>query len=673
VARILDRIDSPAQLRTLLPAELDELAHEIRQEIIETVSLRGGHLAPNLGTVELTLALHIAFQTPKDQLIWDIGHQAYPHKLVTGRRDRFRTIKQLDGISGYLRREESEYDVFGASHASTSISAALGVAAARDLRGEKFHVVAIIGDGALTGGMALEAINNAGALKKKLIVVLNDNDKSISDNVGALHAYLSKIRADRNYRRLRDAASHTLDHVPGGGLAKEVATRSVRSAKEFVLPSRTGVVFEELGFTFLGPFDGHDTHGLIHVFEQAREMDGPLMIQVLTKKGRGCDFAERDATKFHGPGAYDPLTGEMKKKPGEPPKYQDVFGDALVELARRDKTVVGITAAMAEGTSLNKLQKAIPERYFDVGIAEQHAVTFAAGLAVGGMKPVAAIYSTFMQRAFDQVIHDVCVQNLHVVFPMDRAGLVGEDGHTQQGVFDIAFMRMIPNMTVMAPKDENELRHMLYTALSLDGPAALRYPRGNGLGVAMDAEFRALPVGKAELLAPEAEVERAQVALLGYGNMVAAVEQAARELAEEDGIRAVAVNARWAKPLDEELILRLARATGRLVTIEDHAAAGGFGSAVAELLHAHDLHDVKLKIIGLPDKFIEHGAPSILRELYGLSSGNVKQVARDLVRDAVRDAARGEGEVEAAGVARPAADLTPHPLAPGGKGPRDEG
>jgi 1-deoxy-D-xylulose-5-phosphate synthase len=632
VGRLLDRIDSPAQLRALSATELEQLAGEIRQEIIETVALRGGHLAPNLGTVELTLALHIAFDTPRDLLVWDIGHQAYPHKLVTGRRDRFHTIKQFGGLSGYLRREESEYDVFGASHASTSISAALGLAAARDLRGEKFHVVAVIGDGALTGGMALEAINNAGALKKKLIIVLNDNNKSISDNVGALHAYLSRIRADKNYRRLRGVASFTLDHVPGGGLAKEVAGRSVRSAKEFVLPSRSGVIFEELGFTFLGPFDGHDTENMISVFERAKELDGPVLIQVLTKKGRGCDYAEKDATKFHGPGAYDPLTGEMKKKPGEPPKYQDVFGDALVELARRDPTVVGITAAMAEGTSLNKLQRALPERYFDVGIAEQHAVTFAAGLAVGGMKPVATIYSTFMQRAFDQVIHDVCVQNLHVVFPMDRAGLVGEDGHTQQGAFDIAFMRMIPNMKVMAPKDENELRHMLYTALYIDGPVALRYPRGSGTGVALDKVFRMLPVGKAELLASEDEIERAQVAVLGYGNMVAAVEQAVRELAAEDDIRAVAVNARWAKPLDEELILRLARATGRLVTIEDGVVAGGFGSAVAELLHAHDLHGVQLKIIALPDKFVEHGAPAILRELYGLSSGNIKQVVRELVQ-----------------------------------------
>ncbi|MBF6589106.1 MAG: 1-deoxy-D-xylulose-5-phosphate synthase [Ktedonobacterales bacterium] len=638
MARLLDTIDTPARLKALSPAQLERLAQEMRQEIIETVSLRGGHLAPNLGTIELTLALHIAFDTPKDLLVWDIGHQAYPHKLVTGRRDRFRTIKQLGGISGYLRRDESPYDAFGASHASTSISAALGMAVARDLRGERFKVVAIIGDGALTGGMALEAINNAGSLKKNLIIVLNDNNKSISDNVGALHMHLTRLRADPNYRRIRSAARQSLEHMPGGHVAREVAGRSARSAKEFMLPSKTGVIFEELGFTYLGPIDGHDTQTMIELFRSARQLEGPVIVQVVTTKGRGCDFAEADATKFHGPGAYNPHTGEMKKKLGEAPKYQDIFGDALVELAKRDETIVGITAAMAEGTSLNKLAQAIPNRFFDVGIAEQHAVTFAAGLACGGMRPVAAIYSTFLQRAFDQVIHDVCVQDLHVVFPMDRAGLVGEDGHTQQGVFDIAFMRMIPNMKLMAPKDENELRHMLYTALYLDGPVSLRYPRGSGEGVPLEAEFRALPVGKAELLTPEDELERAECAVLGYGNMVSPALQAVRELAEEDGIHAAAVNARWAKPLDEELILRLARTTRCLVTVEDHVVAGGFGSAVAELLHAHDLHDVRLKIIGLPDKFIEHGAPAILRELYGLSSGHIKDVVRELVRPGVPNA-----------------------------------
>jgi len=480
--------------------------------------------------------------------------------------------------------------------------------------------------------MALEAINNAGAMKRDLIIVLNDNDKSISDNVGALHSYLGKIRTDRSLRRFATAMETSLGHMPGGHIARDIAGRTARSAKEFVLPSKTGVIFEELGFTFLGPFDGHNTHNLIEIFRQAKDLHGPLLIQVMTQKGRGCQFAEADATKFHGPGAYNPQTGELKKKPGEPPKYQNVFGDALVELARRDESIVGITAAMAEGTSLNKLADAIPERFFDVGIAEQHAVTFAAGMACEGMRPVAAIYSTFMQRAFDQVIHDVCVQNLHVVFPMDRAGIVGEDGQTQHGVFDIAFMRVMPNMKVMAPKDENELRHMLYTALYLDGPVSLRYPRGSGLGVALDSEYKTLPVGKAELLTPEDEIDQAECAVLGFGNMVNPALQAVRELRDEEGIRAVAVNARWAKPLDEELIVRLARTTRCLVTIEDGMAAGGFGSAVAELLHARGLHDVRLKIIGLPDVFVEHGAPALLHELHGLSAAHVKEVVRDLTR-----------------------------------------
>jgi len=635
VSRILDTIDRPEQLKSLSRLELEQLASEIRQEIIQTVALRGGHLAPNLGTVELTLALHIAFDAPRDKLVWDIGHQAYPHKLITGRRERFSTIKQLGGLSGYLRRDESPYDAFGASHASTSISAALGMATARDLKGESFKVVAIIGDGALTGGMALEAINNAGAMHKDLIVVLNDNDKSISDNVGALHAYLGKIRADKHYRHLHDTVKHSLELMPGGNLAREVAGRTVRSAKEFVLPSRSGVIFEELGFLFLGPFDGHDTLGLVDVFRMVKDLHGPILIQVVTQKGRGCDFAEAEPTKFHGPGAYDPVTGEMKKTAGQPPKYQDVFGQTLVELARRDPTIVGITAGMAEGTSLTKLQAAFPDRFFDVGIAEQHGVTFAAGLACEGMRPVAAIYSTFMQRAFDQVIHDVCVQNLHVVFPMDRAGLVGEDGHTQQGAFDIAFMRMIPNMRVMAPKDENELRHMLYTALYMEGPVSLRYPRGNGVGVKLDETLQTLDIGKAEVLTADIPLAEAECVILGYGNMAYAALQAAQDLASEDGIKAVAVNARWAKPLDEELILEAARATRCLVTVEDGIAASGFGSAVAELLHAHGLHDVTLKVIGLPDVFVEHGSPSILRELYGLTAGHIKDVARELVRPGV--------------------------------------
>ena len=637
MARILDSIDSPAQLRTLTVPQMQQLATEIRREIVEKVSVKGGHLAPNLGVVELTMALHYVFDTPHDLLVWDIGHQAYVHKLLTGRRDRFHTIRQFGGLSGYLRREESPYDVFGASHASTSISAALGLAAARDLKGEQTKVVAVIGDGALTGGMALEAINNAGSLKKNLIVVLNDNEKSISDNVGALHHYLGKARhmqTSKSYQRLREMAKGSIERLPVvGDKAREAAGRAETSFKHFVLHSKSGTVFEELGFKFFGPFDGHDLSLLLDVFENIKQIEGPVMVQVVTKKGKGWEYAEEDATKWHGPGAFDYTTGTIKKNAGDPPTYTEVFANTLVELAEKDTSIVGITAAMAEGTGLKKMHQRFPERYFAVGIAEQHAVTFAAGMAVADLKPVVAIYSTFMQRAFDQVVHDVCMQDLHVVFAMDRAGIVGEDGPTQHGVFDIAFMRLIPNMRVMAPKDENELRHMLYTALYMDGPVSLRYPRGKGVGVHMDAELHKLEIGKAELLSPDTLelAEQQDCAILAYGSTVAQAELAAKELADE-GISVAVVNARWVKPLDEQMITRLAKGTRRLVTIEDHVIAGGFGSAVLELLESRGLHDIDVRLIGCPDKPIEHGAPSILKELHGLSSSHIKEVVRDLVR-----------------------------------------
>lgn len=633
MTRILDSIDGPEQLRVLTVPQMEQLAKEIRHEIIEKVSVRGGHLAPNLGVVELTLALHTVFNTPEDQLVWDIGHQAYVHKLLTGRRERFHTIRQFGGLSGYLRRDESPYDVFGASHASTSISAALGLAAARDLRGERFKVVAVIGDGALTGGMALEAINNAGSLKKNLLIVLNDNDKSISDNVGALSLYLSQIRKMQttpSYRHLREMAKGSIERLPVvGDRAREAAGRAETSFKQFMMHSKSGAIFEELGLKFFGPFDGHDLSLMLDVFENLKRIDGPVMVQMVTKKGKGWDIAEGDATKWHGPGAYDYATGTIKKNTADPPSYTEVFANTLVSIAEKDSSVVGITAAMEEGTGLKKLHQRFPERYFDVGIAEQHAVTFAGGLAVGGICPVVAIYSTFMQRAFDQTVHDICVQNLHVVFAMDRAGIVGEDGQTQHGVFDIGFMRMLPNMKVMAPKDEEELRHMLYTAVYMDGPVALRYPRGKALGVPLTSELHRLEVGKAELLSPATleEAEQADVALLAYGSTVAQAELAAQELSEE-GIRVAVVNARWAKPLDEEMVLRLAKGTKHVVTIEDHVVAGGFGSGVLELLERRDIHDVKLRVIGLPDKFVEHGAVTILKELYGLSSAHIKEVVR---------------------------------------------
>lgn len=636
MARILDNIDSPEQLRALSIPQMEQLADEIRNEIIEKVSVRGGHLAPNLGVVELTMALHFVFNTPDDQLVWDIGHQAYVHKLLTGRRDRFHTIRQFGGLSGYLRREESPYDVFGASHASTSISAALGLAAARDLQGKTNKVVAVIGDGALTGGMALEALNNAGSLKKNLIIVLNDNEKSISDNVGALSHYLSKVRRVQttpSYRRLREMAKGSIERLPVvGDRAREAAGRAETSFKQFVLHSKSGAIFEELGIKFFGPFDGHDIPLMLDVFENVKKIEGPVMVQVLTKKGKGWNVAEDDSTKWHGPGAYDYRTGTIKKNVNDPPTYTEVFASTLVDIAEKDTSIVGITAAMEEGTGLKKMHQRFPERYFDVGIAEQHAVTFAGGLAVNGMCPVVAIYSTFMQRAFDQVIHDICVQNLHVVFAMDRAGIVGEDGKTQHGVFDIAFMRMLPHMKVMAPKDEEELRHMLYTAIYLDGPVALRYPRGKALGVPLSQELHKLEVGKAELLSPSTleEAECMDCAILAYGSTVAQAELAARELTEE-GFQVAVVNARWAKPLDEEMILSLARSTGHLVTIEDHALMGGFGSAVLELLERKNIRNVEVRRIGLPDTFVEHGAPTILKELYGLSSAHLKEVVREML------------------------------------------
>ena len=637
MTRILDSIDSPVQLRGLKPAQMTQLAEEIRREIIETVSVKGGHLAPNLGVVELTMALHYVFNTPDDLLVWDIGHQAYVHKLLTGRRDRFHTIRQFGGLSGYLRREESEYDVFGASHASTSISAALGMAVARDLQGQDFKVVAVIGDGALTGGMALEAINNAGSLKKNLIIVLNDNEKSISDNVGALHHYLSKVRrveTSPSYRRLREMAKGSIEKLPMvGDKAREAAGRAEMSFKNFVLHSKNGMIFEELGIKFFGPFDGHDLPLLLDVFENIKHVEGPVIVQVVTKKGKGWEFAENDSTKWHGPGAYDYATGVIKKNPNDPPTYTEVFANTLVEIAEKDTSIVGITAAMAEGTGLKKMHQRFPERYFDVGIAEQHAVTFAAGLAVGGLRPVVAIYSTFLQRAYDQVIHDVCMQDLHVVFAMDRAGVVGEDGPTQHGIFDIAFMRTIPNMKLMAPKDENELRHMLYTAVYMHGPVSLRYARGKAVGVPLDHELHKLEIGKAELLSPSTleEAEQQECVILAYGSAVAQAEQAAKELAG-DGIHVTVVNARWAKPLDEELIVRLATGTRRVVTVEDHMVAGGFGSAVLELLESRGLlQTIEVRLVGFPDRLIEHGAPSILKELYGLTSSHIKDVVRELV------------------------------------------
>jgi 1-deoxy-D-xylulose-5-phosphate synthase len=612
---LLDKINGPSDVRALSLPQLERLAQEVRQEIIETINLVGGHYASNLGTVELTVALHKAFSSPWDKLVWDVGHQAYPHKLLTGRRDRLHTIRQLDGLSGFLAREESVHDTFGAGHASTSISAAYGMAVARDLKGENNHVVAIIGDGALTGGMAYEALNNAGNSDRRFIVILNDNEMSIAPNVGAVSKYLYAVRTDPRYNHAKEGVQRALHNVPFGRTIVNFGKHLKDSVKEFVVPT---MIWEELGFVYLGPVDGHDVGELLDVLEAAKQCERPVFIHILTVKGKGHDVAEEDSVKWH---AVAPPS-----KPGTPkptaPKFQDVFAQALIEIAATDKRVVAITAAMPDGTSLNKFADLYPDRCFDVGIAEQHAVTFAAGLATEGIKPVVAIYSTFLQRAYDQIIHDVCIQNLPVVFAMDRGGVVGDDGRTHQGAFDIAYLRPIPNIVLMAPKDENELQHMVYTAVQHDGPSAFRYPRGNGYGVKMDKEFKAIPIGKGEVLRGGRDL-----AIVAYGNPVNAA-LAAADLLAKDGIDAAVINARFAKPLDEELLADLAHNFSRVLTVEEGCLMGGFGNAVLEFYNTQeDLSAPKIHRLGIPDEFVEHGPQAHWRDQFNLSTeGIVREV-----------------------------------------------
>ncbi|NHM27846.1 1-deoxy-D-xylulose-5-phosphate synthase [Desulfofundulus sp. TPOSR] len=608
---LLSTINSPADLRSLDMTALQQLASEIRQEIIETVAKNGGHLAPNLGVVELTLALHRVFQTPRDKIVWDVGHQSYVHKLVTGRRPVFHTLRQFGGISGFPRPQESEHDAFGTGHSSTSISAALGLALARDLKGDNYSVVAVIGDGAMTGGMAFEALNHAGHHKTSLIVVLNDNEMSIAPNVGGLAKYLSRLRTDPMYSKGKEELEQLLKRIPAIGPRVVKAVERVKdSLKYLVVP---GMFFEELGFIYLGPIDGHNIQAMINVFQQAKTTRGPVLVHVLTRKGRGYPPAEENADKFHGVGPFEVKTGQVIKKPGQPPSYTEVFGRTLVELGRRDKRIVAITAAMPSGTGLDHFAAAFPERFYDVGIAEQHAVTLGAGLAAGGLRPVVAIYSTFLQRAYDQVLHDVCLQNLPVTFALDRAGLVGEDGATHHGVFDFAYLRSIPNLVLMAPGDENELRRMLKTALEYPGPAVLRYPRSAGTGCPLDEEILPLPVGKARVLR-----EGDDVTLLAAGTMVSLAGEAA-SLLEQQGIHATVINARFVKPLDEECITRYALRTRRVVTIEEHVLQGGFGSAVLELLGDRGLRNVQVIRLGIPDEFIQHGSRAVLLARCGLT------------------------------------------------------
>lgn len=619
----LDSIQDPSDLKRCSLAELEQIADQIRAEMIDVVTQTGGHLGAGLGAVELTLALHYVYDSPDDLLVWDVGHQAYPHKLLTGRQDRFHTIRQEGGLSGFLSRDESIHDAFGAGHASTAISAALGMAVAKRMLDpdDNDRVVAVIGDGALTGGMAFEGLNNAGNLDIPFIVVLNDNEMSIAPNVGAMSKYLDRVRTDPRYTRGRDDVQSVLERLPQGDLLVELGKRWKDSFKEFVYHR---MMWEELGFTYLGPVDGHDIRELVHALRQAERIDGPVFLHVVTEKGKGFPAAAQDYERSHAVSA--PAKPRANGAPPPPPKYQDVFAKTLVELAASDDKIVGITAAMPTGTSLDKFQKAHPDRFYDVGIAEQHAVTFAAGLATQGVKPVCAIYSTFLQRAFDQVLHDVCLQKLPVVFAIDRAGFAGDDGRTHHGVFDLSYLRCLPNMTLMAPKDENELRHMLATALTVqNGPSAVRYPRGAGLGVLADEPLQILPIGKGELLR-----DGNDVAILAVGSMVDAANQASEQLAM-DGIEAAVFNARFVKPLDRDGILALAQRCRAVVTIEENTEVGGFGAGVLELLAGEGI-DIPVRVIGVPDRVWEQASQARLRELAGLTPAAVAEAARQVIK-----------------------------------------
>ncbi len=588
---LLRSLNSPADLRAHPENRLGEICDELRDYLIKTVATRGGHFAAGLGTVELTVALHYVFETPRDRLVWDVGHQAYPHKVLTGRRDRLDTIKQRGGLAPFPSRAESEYDTFGVGHSSTSISAALGMAVAAELARDDRKVVAIIGDGAMTAGMAWEALFNAGARKTNLLVVLNDNDMSISENVGALSNYFAKVLSGRMYSTLRSGGKKILKQMP---TMWELARRSEEMMKGMVLP---GTLFEEFGFNFIGPINGHDIKALVTNLRNMRHLEGPQLLHVVTKKGKGYDPAEKDPIKWHGPGPFDPVSGTIFKEKATGPTYSQVFGQWLCDIASLDPRIVAVTPAMREGSGLVEYSKRYPQRYFDVAIAEQHAVTFAAGLACEGWKPVVAIYSTFLQRAYDQLIHDVALQNLPVVFALDRAGLVGGDGATHQGSYDYSFLRCIPNLTIMAPADENECRQMLYTATTINGPVAVRYPRGQGPGVAPVAEMTALPVGRAEIR----REGNSGLLILAFGAMVRSAEIIGERL------DATVVNMRFVKPLDEELVLRLAAKHNALVTIEENAVAGGAGSAVIEVLASWSTLLPTLTL-GIPDHFIEHGS-----------------------------------------------------------------
>ena len=611
---LLKTINDPADLRKLDRKALGQLADELRAYVLDSVSQTGGHLSSNLGTVELSVALHYVFNTPEDRIVWDVGHQTYPHKILTGRRERMPTLRQADGLSGFPKRDESVYDAFGTAHSSTSISAALGMAAAAKLKGEKRHAIAVIGDGAMSAGMAFEAMNNAGTMDVDLLVVLNDNEMSISPPVGALTNYFARLMSGRMYDTAKRYSEHVLKRLPA---MWELAKRAEEHVKGMVTPS---TLFEEFGFNYIGPIDGHDLDALLPTLANIKKLKGPQFLHVITRKGQGYKLAEDDPVLYHGPGKFNPAEG-IRKAAGAKPTYSQVFGDWLCEVAAADKRMVAITPAMREGSGMVKFSERFPERYFDVGIAEQHAVTFAAGLACEGLRPVVAIYSTFLQRGYDQLIHDVAIQNLPVVFALDRGGVVGGDGATHNGVFDYAFLRCIPNMTVMAPSDEDECRQMLSTGLALPGPSAVRYPRGAGPGAALDKPLAGLPVGKGEV-----RRKGKRVAILAFGAMLAPALEAGEVL------DATVANMRFVKPLDEALIRELAETHEILVTVEEHALIGGAGSAVCEVLASLKLVN-RIVLLGLPDRFIDHGDPARLLASLGLDGAGIVKSIKGVISE----------------------------------------
>ena len=619
----LDKIDSPEDLKRLQRLELPKLAREIREVIIKTVSKTGGHLAPSLGVVELTIALHYVFDLNKDKIIWDVGHQAYAHKLLTGRRERFHTLRQHGGLSGFTRISESPYDAFSTGHASTSISAGLGIACGKCLKKDPAKIVAVIGDGSMTGGLGYEGFNQAGDLQKNLIVSLNDNEMSIARNVGVLSSFLSRKLSAKYFMDLREELKDFLKSLPKfGDDVYNLAKRTEDSFKAFITP---GMLFEAFRFKYFGPIKGHRLDHLIDTLHNVKEMTKPVLLHVTTKKGKGYPPAESNPTYFHGVGSFEIATGNGISPQRKPPTYTEVFGNTLVELAQKNDRIVAVTAAMPEGTGLKLFSEAFPERFFDVGIAEQHAVTFAAGMAIEGFRPVVAIYSTFLQRAYDQILHDVCLEKHPVVFALDRGGIVGEDGPTHHGLFDLSYLRNLPNMVVMAPKDENELRHMLMTALEYPGPIALRYPRGYGTGVSMDEEIHTLTIGKGEVLTTGPDV-----LILSVGVTATAALEASKQL-EDQNISATVVNSRYIKPLDAELLNRLAREIPLILTVEENVLQGGFGSAVLEHLADEGITSSRVKRLGIADTFVEHGSQQILRSKYGVDAPAIVKVVRDMI------------------------------------------